>query len=168
MRHLVLIGLMGTGKSTIGAMVAERLGLPYVDGDEQLEARNGGSTAAEIAERDGLDHLHQLEADLFLDLLSREEPLVIGPAASVIDDERVLPALAGAARTVWLDAPVDQLVERVKEKPHRPLGPDVFEQLTRQRAERAPRFAAAADFVVDLSKLSRDEAAEAITAFFGA
>jgi shikimate kinase len=167
MRHLVLVGLMGTGKSTIGAMVGERLGLPYVDGDEQLEARNDGATAAQIAERDGIDHLHQLEADLLLDLLSRHEPSVIGPAASVIDDPRVLPALGYAARTVWLDAPVEQLAGRVAEKPHRPIEDDVVGMLTRQREERGPRFAAAADFVVDLGTLSRDEATDAIAAFFG-
>lgn len=165
MRHLVLLGLMGTGKSTIGRLVAERLGLPYVDGDEVLEGRNGGATAAEIAATEGLVRLHEQEADLLLDLLAREEPSVIGAAASVVDDQRVAAALADAATTVWLDAPVDELAERVAEKPHRPLGDDILGQLTRQREERGPRYAEVADLTLDLSDLTGEEAADRIASF---
>jgi shikimate kinase len=156
---------MGTGKSTIGRLLAERLGLPYLDGDEVLEERNAGATAAEIAEAEGLDRLHQQEADLLLDLVARDEPSVIGAAASVVDDPRVAAALADAATAVWLDAPVDQLAERVVEKPHRPLGDDVLGQLTRQREERGPRYAEVADLTVDLADLAPDEAADRIAAF---
>jgi shikimate kinase len=165
MRHLVLLGLMGSGKSTVGARVAQRLGLVYLDGDEQLTALTG-ATAAEFAANDGLERLHELEADVALGLLARPGPTIIGLAASVVDDPRVLPALRYAARTVWLDAPVEQLVARVGEKPHRPLPADVTGLLTRQREERGPRFAAAADMVLEVEKLTADEAADAVAAFY--
>ncbi len=156
---------MGTGKSTIGRLLVERLGLPYLDGDEVLEERNAGATAADIAEAEGLDRLHEQEADLLLDLLARDEPSVIGAAASVVDDPRVAAALVDAATAVWLDAPVDQLAERVAEKPHRPLGDDVLGQLTRQREQHGPRYAEAADLTVALADLTPDEAADHIATF---
>ena len=63
-RHVVLLGLMGAGKTSIGRVVAERLGLPLIDGDERLAELTGGRTAAEISEERGLGVLHDLEAEI--------------------------------------------------------------------------------------------------------
>src|SRR5687768_4261670 len=102
-RHIVLLGLMGSGKTSIGRRVAEQLGWPLIDGDDELEARNDGRTAAEIADALGIDALHAMEAEVALEALARPEPAVIGPAASTIENDRVRTALADHW-VVWLKA----------------------------------------------------------------
>src|SRR5215213_9019211 len=96
-RHVVLLGLMGAGKTSIGRIVAERLGVELIDGDELLADRTGGRTAAEIAASDGIDALHQIEADIAITALSTREPAVIGPAASVCESAVVRDHIAGHA-----------------------------------------------------------------------
>jgi shikimate kinase len=83
-RHVALVGLMGTGKSTAGRIVARRLGRPYVDNDDGLEAA-AGRTAREIQDDDGEEALHALELEVLRGALARTEPAVIGAAASVVD-----------------------------------------------------------------------------------
>jgi shikimate kinase len=110
-RHIVLLGLMSSGKTSVGRRVAERTGRPLIDGDEVLSASHDGRTAAEFAESDGLDELHRLEAEIALAALRGEEPAVIGPAASVVEQPAVRAALAGHV-VVWLSAPAAHLAER--------------------------------------------------------
>ena len=73
MAHVVLLGLMGAGKTSIGRIVAERLGLPLIDGDERLAEQTGGRTAAEIADEHGIDVLHDMEAEIALAALDRAD-----------------------------------------------------------------------------------------------
>ncbi len=165
-RHLVLLGLMGAGKTSIGEVVATRLGLPLLDGDELLAERTGGRTAAEISDDQGLDHLHALEADIALAALASADPAVIGPASSVCESAAVRDALDGHL-VVWLRAPVDQLAGRAVQQAHRPLlgcaDPSVL--LARQLAIREPLVLPLAGLVVDVSTLNVDEAAEQVVAF---
>jgi len=163
--HVVVIGLMGAGKTSIGRRVAERLGRPFVDGDEVLGARCG-RTAADVAEADGIEALHRLEAAILLEALADDEPAVIGPAASTVEDEPCRAALAHRALVVWLAADVDWIAERAKDKGHRPLvgsGDDraLFE---RQRAVREPLILPLAAVVVDRPAVGKDEAADRIAA----
>src|SRR5262249_45956694 len=91
-RHVVLVGLMGSGKSTVGHALARRLGRPFVDNDEALEARSGRSARA-IADADGADALHRLEAQALVDALARPEPAVVAMAASVVEHPGTADAL---------------------------------------------------------------------------
>ena len=84
-RHILLVGLMGAGKTTIGRELAGRLGRPFLDSDAQLAAL-GGRTAREIAAADGIERLHELEATALLAALDEPVPSVIAAAASVIED----------------------------------------------------------------------------------
>jgi shikimate kinase len=137
---------MATGKTTLGRAIAEGLGRPFVDSDEQLE-HDTGLTAAQIAERDGRDALHAREADLLLAALADPQPSVIAAAASTIEDERCRRALADAF-LIWLRVDPDVLARRVREKGHRPLAGDVAAQLREQAARRDPLFVEVADFIV--------------------
>ena len=162
-RHIVLLGLMGTGKTSVGRRVAERLGRPLLDGDEVLEERSGGRTAKEIVDVEGAARLHELEAEVALDLLATSTPAVIGPAASTIEVEAVREALAGHL-VVWLTGPVERLAEDAAGKPHRPFLDDgdpvaLFEA---QMARRAPLVLPIADLVVDVYATTKDEQAQAI------
>jgi shikimate kinase len=85
-RHVILIGPMGVGKTTVGEHLADRLGRPFLDSDEVMEDRLG-EWSSEIAAREGVEHLHALELEVFLAMISSPEPSVIASAASVVDSE---------------------------------------------------------------------------------
>lgn len=164
-RHIVLLGLMGAGKTSVGRRVAARLGRELIDGDAVLEARMGGRTAAQIAESEGIEALHAMEAEIALEALASSVPAVIGPAASVIEVDAVRDALAGHA-VVWLTAPAAYLAERAVEKDHRPLLDEgdpvkLFEQ---QLAVREPLIVDLADLVIDVSAIPKDDQADAVAA----
>ncbi len=146
-RHVVLMGLMGSGKSTIGVPLARRLGRPYVDNDRQLELRTG-QTAHALAAAVGMDELHRDEAATLLDSLARDEPAVISAPASAIT-ERAIRERLGAEFVVWLDPPIDDLVARFHRQNNRPaMGNDLATVLSKQHAERAPLYGQLARLVV--------------------
>lgn len=145
-RHLVLLGMMGAGKTRTGAALSVRLGWPLVDGDAVLEAQTG-RTGARIAETDGVEHLHHLERQVLLDALDRDEPAVIAPAAYVVEDQHCVAELGRHATVVWLDLPAEQLSQRMAGGEHRRmLAPEELHALL---ARRRPRFAAVADLHLD-------------------
>lgn len=163
-RHVVLLGLMGGGKTSVGRRVAERLGRPLLDGDEILEA-HAGRTAAEIADADGIERLHELEAEIALDALSSTTPSVIGPAASVIELDAVRDAMAGHV-VVWLAGSAGYHAGKAVQKDHRPLLDDgdplaLFEH---QLATRGPLIRSVADLVIDVEVTSKDDQADAVVA----
>src|SRR3546814_20346823 len=114
-RHIVLLGLMGAGKSSVGRRVAKRLGRDLVDGDVVLDERTGGMTAAEVADSEGIDALHDMEAQIALDALASKTSDAIGPADSSLEVDVVRAALAPHL-VVWLRATAAALAPRgVKE-----------------------------------------------------
>ncbi|MGH8949170.1 MAG: shikimate kinase [Acidimicrobiia bacterium] len=115
--HIVVIGAMGSGKTTIGERLAEALGRVFHDSDRSIEGRTGRS-GREIAETGGVDVLHRLEKEVLLDSLSAEQPAVIAAAASVIEDPDVRDDLLGAFR-VWVTADPRILAERSARGSHR-------------------------------------------------
>lgn len=162
-RHVVVLGLMGAGKSSIGRRVAKRLGRELVDGDEELQRRTGGRTAADIVGSDGLEALHRMEAEVLLDALRSTKPAVIAPAASTVEDARCRAALDDVT-LVWLTASAAHLAVDVADKAHRPLvsGGDAEAVLARQIEVREPLIRPLADLVVDVEATSKGEAADLI------
>ncbi|MGA3362341.1 MAG: shikimate kinase [Solirubrobacteraceae bacterium] len=162
-RHIVLIGLMGVGKTTIGRLLAARLGWPLADSDGEIEAREG-ATVRELQERRGADALHSLEAQVLLEALARAEPSVIAAAASTVEDERCARALsAGGVSTVWLQAKLATLVARYDSDPHRPrYRQGTAAALREQLAAREQRFAAVATVRIDVDGLAPAEVLERV------
>ena len=162
-RHVVLLGLMGAGKTSIGRIVAERLSVHLIDGDEQLAKRTGGRTAAEIADAEGIEHLHDLEVEVALAALDSPDDAVIGPAASVCESATVRDHMAGHT-LVWLTAPIDYLAEKATKKNHRPLvrDNDPVQLLTEQRERREPLVLALDPLVIDVSQVDDVAAADLI------
>lgn len=156
-RHLVVAGLMATGKSTVGRALAAHLGLPYVDNDTLLEARCG-QTAAQLQAAHGQAELHRQEAAALRDALGRTERSVICAAASVAEDDAVVALLADHL-VIWLTASPEVLARRVLTgDAHRPdLGPGLVDVLRVQAARRDPRYAEVADVHVDTTSASGDE-----------
>jgi shikimate kinase len=163
--HVVVVGLMGSGKTSVGRAVAAASGRRFLDSDELLAERYGTTAAALAAER-GLGVLHRMETDLLVDALSSPDPAVIAAAASVVDDPRGREALGrDGVHVVWLDAPVAVLAERAAGSDHRPLGEDPVAVLAEQDARRRPWFHALADRTVDVAARSSDDAARDVVAW---
>lgn len=109
-RPLVLVGLMGVGKSTVGRRLARRLGLPFVDSDAAIEDASGYS-AAEVFERYGEQDFRDGERRLVARLIEGEVR-VIATGGGAYVDPRTRELLNERAITIWLDAPIDILTER--------------------------------------------------------
>ncbi|GAA3552791.1 shikimate kinase [Nonomuraea rosea] len=153
-KPVVVIGLMGSGKTTAGRLIGTALELPFSDSDPFLQAKYGG-TAAQLAAREGADALHRYEAEHVLQELAGT-PKVIAAAASTVEDPRVREALRGAF-VVWVDAPDAVLAERMKSSDHRPdFGP------AEMRARREPYFREVADLIADVGELRPDQVRDAV------
>ena len=165
MRHVVLVGLMGSGKTTVGKLVAAQLGWPMRDSDAEIEARTG-RTVRELDETVGTDAMHALEAEALLGALASPGPAVVLAAASVIDEEPCLEALDDPTLLVaWLRVSPAKAAERFESRGHRPrFGDDPVAFLTQQAARRDPRFRTVADLELDADGASPAALADRIVA----
>lgn len=142
-RALVLVGLMGAGKTTIGKRLATKLGLPFVDADSEIEAA-AGLSIAEIFERYGEAYFRDGERRVIARLLCGEAQVIAtGGGAFMNAETRVL--IKQRAISVWLDADVTTLVQRVRRRDTRPLlkGRDPMVVLSELAALRNPIYAEA-------------------------
>jgi len=161
--HLVLVGMMGVGKSTVGRMVAERLQRPLFDSDEMIEARTGRTVRA-IFEAEGEPAFRALETEVLIEALRRPEPSVIAAAGGVVMRPENREALkADDVRVVWLSATPDVLVERVRNGSHRPLlDQDPEATLRKMYTDREPLYREVADAIVHVDRRSIGEVADAV------
>lgn len=162
-RPVVLVGLMGSGKTSVAGRLAAALGRQLRDSDADLEAEYGDTAAELVAER-GREVLHDREQRHLLDALAEQPPPVVAAAASVVDDRSCRTAL-DPAFVVWLDAPPQVLAARMRDGEHRPhYDPDLERMLSTQHDRRAPGFREVADLIVDVAEPSPDEVAQTILA----
>ena len=152
-RHLVIVGLMGSGKTTVARRLAKALGWPLRDSDADLMAEHGLTVRA-LAERDGVEAMHGLERDHLLEALDRRGPSVIAAAASCLDEPSCLDALRRPdIRVVWLTGSPEVLAGRRKAGDHRPdFGPDLAEVIREQLERRRTAFESVADDVIDVER----------------
>jgi 5-deoxy-5-amino-3-dehydroquinate synthase len=154
MSHVVLVGLMGVGKTTIGKRIATRLGMPFVDGDAELERRSGQSVR-ELFTIEGEEGFRQREAEVLDDLLRAEQPTVIAAGGGVVVRPENRERLRSApARVIYLRADPAFLATRVTRKDHRPLldGDDPAGALVRLAAERDGWYREVAYEVIDVQE----------------
>jgi shikimate kinase len=143
-RPIVLVGLMGVGKSTVGRRLAKRLGLPFVDSDSAIEDAAGGASAAEVFDLYGEDDFRDGERRLVARLVEGERR-VIATGGGAFVDPATRRLLKARAVTVWLDAPIEVLAERTGRRDTRPLlrHGNRAETLARLDRERRPNYAEA-------------------------
>ena len=159
MGHIWLIGMMGVGKTTIGAIVAERLGLPLTDTDTMVMERAGRTIPQIFAE--GEDSFRAVESTVVTEVANGAAS-VIATGGGVVLDERNVDTMRRTGTTVLLTADVDTIVRRLGEGHDRPLYTDT-ETLIRVDRDRAEQYATAADHVVDTEgKAAHDVAEEVI------
>lgn len=144
-RPVVLVGMMGVGKSSVGKRLAGLLGWPFVDADEEIE-RAARMTIAEIFAAYGEEHFRDGERRVISRLIEADHgKRVIATGGGAFCNAQTQALILDRAIAVWLDCDVDTLVERTSRKDTRPLlrNGDPREVLTRLRDERAPHYAKA-------------------------
>nr|WP_319514195.1 shikimate kinase [uncultured Cohaesibacter sp.] len=147
-RPIVLVGLMGAGKTTIGRRLAKRLSIPFRDADHEIEAA-ANMTIAEIFAQHGEAHFRDGEKRVIARLLDEgDQVIATGGGAWMNDETRALVAERGIS--VWLKAEFDVLMERVRRRSHRPLlkDPDPEGVMRRLMDERYPVYATADVMVI--------------------
>lgn len=167
-KHLVLVGLMGAGKTTVGERCAEHLGRPFVDTDDLVEGTVHLSVA-EIFESLGEEHFRALERTAVADVSASPTPLVIACGGGAVLDGESRERLRATGVVVWLQAPPAVLGARVADQEGRdgatrPLVRDhgPVSTLEHLAVVRAPAYEAAAHTVVDTTGKSVDEVVDEV------
>ena len=150
-RLIVLVGMMGAGKSTIGRRLAARLGVPFLDADSEIEAA-AGMSIPDIFEAHGEPHFRDGEARVIARLLE-SGPAVLATGGGAFMREETRSRVGAKAVSIWLKADADIIMRRVKRRADRPLlrTPDPAATVGRLIEEREPVYQCA-----DLTIWSRD------------
>jgi shikimate kinase len=163
-RHLVLIGLMGAGKTTVGEACAARLARPFVDTDRLVEAQVGRSVA-EIFTTGGEATFRALEKQTVADACASPEPLVISCGGGAVLDPDNRRQMRASGVVVWLRATPSVLAMRVRDNlADRPLLParGALEELERLAELRGAAYEGVAHVVVDTDARSIEETVDAV------
>jgi shikimate kinase len=149
--RVLLVGMMASGKTTVGHELAALTGWPYVDNDELVVSLAGQATP-DVAAIRGADGLHMLEGFVVEEILAMDPPLIAGLPGSSIQAPPMRAAIREAGHVVWLRARMETLAARVGIGEDRPFfaGHDVLETLRRLNQGREPLYAATAHLTVDV------------------
>lgn len=162
--NIVLIGIMGSGKSTVGRELHLRLGYPFLDMDQEIERRAGKSIAGIFAD-DGEEHFRDLETRLLGELSAGGDPRrIVSTGGGVVGREENRRLLRSLGYVVWLDAPLPVILERTGKTRHRPLlqTADPEAKLRELLAKRGPLYQETAHLKLDTAGLDSGEIASGI------
>jgi shikimate kinase len=162
--RVLLIGMMGAGKSTTGHILSKRLGWPYLDSDEEIHHQTG-RTVPEIWKQDGEAAFRAEESRVLAEATTSDGPAVIAVAGGAVLDPDNRARIRGAGLVVWLRADVAVLAARVGSGTGRPLlegGPAAAMQ--RLTEVRAPIYADLADLALDVDRMSPPQVVDRILA----
>jgi len=162
---VVLLGVRGAGKSTVGAKLARRLGTRFVELDQRIE-QAAGLRLGEIFELHGEAYYRRVEREVLTQLLGEGESLVLAAGGSIVNDPESFSLLRDRAHTIWLRARAEDHWNRViQQGDRRPMAenPHAFAELRALLAAREPLYASA-HHVVDTSGRSLDDVVAAVAA----
>jgi shikimate kinase len=161
---VALVGMMGSGKSSVGAALAARTGGVLVDLDEVVE-HAAGRSIAELFADEGEPGFRVRELDALVSVLRTGQATIVATGGGVVTSPEARAVLADGATVVWLDAPVEVLAERVAGGEGRPLlAGDPLARLRALDAERRPLYSALADVIVDATVGAPDAVADRVLA----
>jgi len=164
---LVLVGYRGTGKTAVGRLLAQRLGMQYVGMDAEI-VRRAGMPIPEIVDKFGWPKFRDLESELVLDLAARDN-IVVDTGGGVIERVENVAALRKNARIFWLKASVPTIVSRIQggtERPALTAGKSFTEEVAEVLERRNPKYQSAADFEIDTDQLTPGQIADRIAALW--
>ncbi|MFZ0664770.1 MAG: shikimate kinase [Acidimicrobiales bacterium] len=160
--RVVLVGMMGSGKTTVGKLLAQRLGGQFADSDEEIESSRG-MTIAQIFETDGEEGFRRIESEVLLSLLARDGPDVVAAGGGAVLSEANRDAMRDSSTVVWLRTGVATLAARVGSGDTRPLlAGRALERLEEINREREEIYAPVADVVVDTDDLPPESVTESV------
>ena len=147
--NVVLIGYRGTGKSTVGKLLAARLGLQLISTDQEI-IRRAGASIPEIVAAHGWEYFRDLESTVCRELAGREN-LVIDTGGGAILRQQNVDVLKRKGRLIWLTASVETIAARIGDDTQRPSlsgNKSHVEEIRDVLTERVPKYQAAADLVI--------------------
>jgi len=160
--NIALYGFMGVGKTTVGKLLAERLGYTFIDMDDEIE-KMAGMSISEIFTRLGEPSFRQMESKLIEDI-SRKDGYVIACGGGAIANPYNAERLSASAGMVYLTAQVDEIIKRTSGDNSRPLlnVPNPHEVASSLLADREPTYKRYADIIVDTTGFTPEEVVSAI------
>ncbi|NRP75567.1 Shikimate kinase [Ensifer psoraleae] len=163
-RPIVLVGMPGAGKSTIGPVLARRLGLHFIDTDRKIEQK-AGKSISEIFKDHGEDYFRRLEAREIAKSLE-DGIAVIATGGGAVLNEQTRHLIGNKGLSIWFDTDLDVIQKRTRKDPKRPLlqGPDPDQKLARLMSERRPLYQQANLRFVPPHKTDRKNADPCLTA----
>ncbi len=167
--NIILIGFRGTGKTTIGRKIAQRLGKEFIDADEYLELKER-RTIKDIFAEGGENLFREIETHIISELCLLDDKVIATGGGAILREENVR-NLKKKGILIYLDADADTIYKRIREDtqtPHRRphlTNRSAYGEIEYLLAYRRPLYDRIADFVVSTADLSRNEAADKIIAF---
>ena len=162
MQLFILIGYRGTGKTTIARKLAERLGIPAFDSDDEIERRVGKSVA-EIFAQEGESAFRDREESVIAEILNRSTPLVLATGGGAIIREKTRAVLRYAGRVIWLTATPETILQRItNDTASKTMRPNLTalpmqEEIVALLKQRTPLYAETAHEVIDTDSKTADE-----------
>jgi len=160
--NIVLIGMRGSGKTTIGKLLAKRLGKQFIEMDELIVQRLGQSIP-DIVQRYGWEKFRDTEEEITREVAGLDN-VVNATGGGVVTREENIRELKKKGKLVWLKADTDTLLRRIDNSQSRPslTGKSPREDMEAVMAERSPIYQRAADFIVDTEGKQPEEIVDAI------
>lgn len=157
--NLVLIGMPGSGKSTVGVLLAKRLGLGFVDTDLLIQ-EEAGRTLQAIVDQDGYEALRRIEEQVLLKLDVQHK--VISTGGSAVYSARAMEHLKNNGTVVFLDIPFDLVIQRIGDHSMRGISRRPDQSLEELFDERSALYTRYADLIVAGQGRNQDEVCEAV------
>lgn len=158
-RNLILIGMPGSGKSTVGVLLAKRLGLGFTDTDLLIQ-EDAGRTLQEIVDQDGYEALRHIEEQVLLKLDVQHK--VISTGGSAVYSARAMEHLKANGTVVFLDIPLDMVIKRIGDHSMRGISRRPDQSLEALFEERYALYSRYADLTVKGAGLNQDQVCEAV------
>lgn len=164
-QNLVLIGMPGSGKSTVGVLLAKRLGMGFVDTDLLIQEQ-AGRTLQDIVDQDGYQALRQIEEQVLLALDVQHQ--IISTGGSAVYSAAAMAHLKANSRVVFLDIPLPLVIERIGDYSARGISRRPDQSLDQLFEERYQLYTRYADLTVSGQGRNQDEVCEAVVHGLGA
>ncbi len=161
--NIVLIGYRGTGKSVVGKLVADRLGMKCIAMDERI-IEKAGMSIPDIVERHGWPTFRDMESEVARELAELDN-IVIDAGGGVIERPENIDVLQTNSRIIWLKASVDTIVSRIQGDSERPSltgGKSFTDEVAEVLARRTRKYENAAQYAIDTDELTPDQVADRV------